>query len=84
MSQQHDISPTMHDPRTQSASDYTFREMLERYYAESPGSNTEKLENFAKYVPRQNLARFKIPREVEFVDTLPRNATGKVMRRHLG
>jgi len=33
---------------------------------------------------RANLARFKIPREVEFVDTLPRNATGKVMRRHLG
>jgi len=32
---------------------------------------------------RANLARFKIPREVEFVDTLPRNATGKVMRRHL-
>lgn len=58
MSQPSDISPTMHDPRTQSASDYTFREMLERYYAESPGSNTEKLENFAKYVPRQNLARF--------------------------
>ncbi|HLJ56275.1 MAG TPA: TylF/MycF/NovP-related O-methyltransferase [Chthonomonadaceae bacterium] len=53
-----EVSPTMHDPRTQAASDYTFREMLERYYAESPGSNTEKLENFPKYVPRQNLARF--------------------------
>lgn len=58
MNLQTDISPTMHDPRTQSASDYTFREMLERYYEESPGSNTEKLENFSKYVPRQNLARF--------------------------
>jgi fatty-acyl-CoA synthase len=32
---------------------------------------------------RANLARFKVPREVEFVETLPRNATGKVMRRHL-
>ncbi len=32
---------------------------------------------------RANLARFKVPREVEFVDALPRNATGKVMRRHL-
>src|SRR5947209_18489549 len=53
-----ETSPTMHDPRTQSAGDYAFREMLERYYTESPGSNTEKLENFPKYVPRQNLARF--------------------------
>jgi acyl-CoA synthetase (AMP-forming)/AMP-acid ligase II len=32
---------------------------------------------------RANLARFKVPREVEFVEALPRNATGKVMRRHL-
>ena len=32
---------------------------------------------------RANLARYKVPREIEFVDTLPRNATGKVMRRHL-
>jgi hypothetical protein len=53
-----DTSPTMHDPRTQSVGDYAFREMLERDFAESPGSNTEKLENFPKYVPRQNLARF--------------------------
>ena len=79
MSQQHDISPTMHDPRTQSASDYTFREMLERYYAESPGSNTEKLENFAKYVPRQNLARFKIPKKVVF-GPVPTTATGKIQK----
>ena len=32
---------------------------------------------------RANLARFKVPREVEFVDELPRNGTGKVMRREL-
>jgi fatty-acyl-CoA synthase len=32
---------------------------------------------------RANLARFKVPRDVEFVDALPRNATGKVMRRNL-
>ena len=28
---------------------------------------------------RENLARFKIPRDVEFVDELPRNATGKIL-----
>jgi hypothetical protein len=53
-----DISPTMHDPRTQAPFDLTSREALEDYFNNSPGSATEKLENFAKYVPRQNLARF--------------------------
>jgi hypothetical protein len=53
-----DASPTMHDPVTQSSSDYAFRESLEHYFNSSPGSGTEKLENFSKYVPRQNLARF--------------------------
>ncbi len=32
---------------------------------------------------KANLARFKVPRDVEFVDALPRNATGKVVRREL-
>lgn len=53
-----DISPTMHDPRTQTSGDYEARHSLESYFNDGPGSATEKLENFAKYVPRQNLARF--------------------------
>jgi fatty-acyl-CoA synthase len=32
---------------------------------------------------RSSLARYKVPRDVEFVDALPRNATGKVLRRDL-
>ena len=32
---------------------------------------------------RANLARHKVPREVTFVDELPRNATGKLLRRAL-
>ena len=32
---------------------------------------------------RERLARYKVPREVVFLDELPRNATGKVMRRSL-
>jgi len=32
---------------------------------------------------KQNLARYKVPREVEFLDSLPRNATGKVLKREL-
>lgn len=51
-------SPTMHDPKTQAGFDIASRSALESYFNESPGSSTEKIENFAKYVPRQNLARF--------------------------
>src|SRR5690606_33332474 len=32
---------------------------------------------------RNNLARYKVPRDVEFLDQLPRNATGKVLRNSL-
>jgi acyl-CoA synthetase (AMP-forming)/AMP-acid ligase II len=32
---------------------------------------------------RRNLARFKVPREIVFLDELPRNATGKVLKREL-
>jgi acyl-CoA synthetase (AMP-forming)/AMP-acid ligase II len=32
---------------------------------------------------RANLARYKVPRDVVFVDELPRNATGKILKREL-
>ena len=32
---------------------------------------------------RRNLARYKVPRRVVFVEALPRNATGKVLVREL-
>ncbi|CND64139.1 acyl-CoA synthetase (AMP-forming)/AMP-acid ligase II [Mycobacterium tuberculosis] len=32
---------------------------------------------------RQHLARFAVPRDVHFLDALPRNATGKIVRRSL-
>src|SRR5262249_51525739 len=32
---------------------------------------------------KQNLARFKVPREIVFLEELPRNATGKVLKREL-
>jgi fatty-acyl-CoA synthase len=35
-----------------------------------------------KYV-KNHLARFKVPRDVVFLDELPRNATGKVLKREL-
>jgi len=33
---------------------------------------------------RANVARYKVPRDVVFVDALPRNPTGKVVKSDLG
>ncbi len=33
---------------------------------------------------RDRLSDYKIPRQVAFVAELPRNATGKVLKQHLG
>jgi fatty-acyl-CoA synthase len=32
---------------------------------------------------KANLAGYKTPREVEFMDELPRNASGKILKREL-
>nr|MDQ3573142.1 AMP-binding protein [Actinomycetota bacterium] len=48
--------------------------------ASASGSPSE--DELKDYV-RRNLARYKIPREVVFIDELPRNATGKVLKREL-
>ena len=40
-------------------------------------------EDGAKSFVKENLAGYKVPREVEFIDELPRNATGKVVKREL-
>jgi acyl-CoA synthetase (AMP-forming)/AMP-acid ligase II len=43
----------------------------------------ELSEDDIKGYVKSNLARYKVPREVEFLDSLPRNATGKVLKREL-
>src|SRR3954452_4699659 len=43
----------------------------------------ELSEEDVKSFVRENLARFKVPREVVFVDELPRNPAGKVLKREL-
>jgi fatty-acyl-CoA synthase len=40
-------------------------------------------EDEIKAYVRENLARYKSPREVVFLDELPRNPTGKVLKREL-
>jgi len=44
-----------------------------------PGPTEAELKDWV----RQNLARYKVPREIVFLDELPRNATGKILKREL-
>ena len=40
-------------------------------------------EDDLKAYVKENLARYKVPREIRFLEELPRNATGKVLKREL-
>src|SRR5205085_6587257 len=40
-------------------------------------------EDDVKKLVKSNLAGYKVPRDVEFVDELPRTSTGKVLKREL-
>jgi acyl-CoA synthetase (AMP-forming)/AMP-acid ligase II len=46
-------------------------------------SGKRATEDELKGYVKQNLARYKVPREIVFIDELPRNATGKVLKREL-
>ncbi len=54
---------------------------LKAFVVGRPGSGLDA--DTVRDFVRANLARFKVPRDVEFVDELPRNGTGKVLRRDL-
>jgi acyl-CoA synthetase (AMP-forming)/AMP-acid ligase II/uncharacterized membrane protein len=47
-----------------------------------PKDSKPSEDELKKYV-KSNLANFKVPKEFEFIDELPRNATGKVLKREL-
>ena len=66
-------SPTSNTPWTKPA---------QRGVAGKPVARPPRSPDVQAYV-RANLARFKVPREVIFVERLPRNATGKVLKREL-
>ena len=61
--------------------DKDFGQRLRAFVVLESGSETsaDELKDHVK----RNLARYKVPREIVFVDELPRNATGKVLKREL-
>mgnify|MGYP000972407324 CR=1 FL=1 len=48
----------IHEEKMSTQKEKDYRQLLDEYFAKSIGSNVEKMENFAKYVPRQMLTRF--------------------------
>jgi len=61
--------------------DPDFGKRLRAFIVSQPGAPKD-VEEIKLYV-KDNLARYKVPRDVVFVDELPRNATGKLLRRVL-
>ncbi len=61
--------------------DDEFGQRLKAYLVPRPDTTLDA-EEIRAYV-KENLARYKVPRDVVFLDELPRNATGKLLRDRL-
>jgi fatty-acyl-CoA synthase len=61
--------------------DEKFGQRLKVFVVLEPGKDVD--EQTLKDHVKSNLARYKVPREVVFVDELPRTSTGKVLKREL-
>jgi fatty-acyl-CoA synthase len=59
--------------------DEKYGQRLKAYVVTRRDISGEELQQYVK----ANLAGYKVPREIEFIDRLPRNATGKVLKREL-
>ncbi len=75
----------LHDDVVENAvigvEDAEFGERLRAFVVVRNGADLD--EAAVKQYVKRNLARYKVPREVIFMDELPRNATGKVLKREL-
>jgi fatty-acyl-CoA synthase len=61
--------------------DKEFGQRLTAYVV--PRNGAQLTEDAVKGYVKENLARYKVPREVVFLEQLPRNATGKILKRTL-
>ncbi|MGY0500281.1 acyl-CoA synthetase [Nocardia sp. FBN12] len=73
--------PDVHDAAVVGVEDQDFGKRLRAFIVPGPDSrrDPQEIRDFVK----ANLARHKVPRDVVFMDELPRNATGKLLRNKL-
>jgi len=73
--------PEIEEAAVVGVSDDEFGQRLQAFVVLREGGELDE-ETVKEYV-KANLARYKVPREVVFLEQLPRNATGKVLKREL-
>ena len=72
---------SIHEAAAIGVDDERFGQRLKAFVVLREGAQVSE-DELKEYV-KQNLANYKVPREVVFLDELPRNPTGKVLKREL-
>ncbi len=72
--------PKIDEAAVVGVDDEKFGQRLAAFVVAKDGLGEDEVKKYVK----ENLASYKVPRDVEFLDELPRNATGKVLKKDLG